>query len=86
MSDAAASLYVDSQEMRWVDGVLCQGKSDLFFAPFAERPEVLAWIEAPTNRVPVRTDPTPLVTGIVSLRTILNHRELILTSQCENRI
>ena len=39
MSDAAANLYVDSQEMRWVEGVLCQGKSDLFFAPFAARPE-----------------------------------------------
>ena len=37
MSDAAANLYVDSQEMRWVEGDLCQGKSDLFFAPFAAR-------------------------------------------------
>ncbi len=39
MSDAAANLYVDLQEMRWMDDVLCRGKSDLFFAPFAERPE-----------------------------------------------
>ena len=46
MSDAAANLYVDSQEMRWVDGVLCQGKSDLFFAPFAERPEARVRREA----------------------------------------
>ena len=46
MSDAAANLYVDSQEMRWVEGVLCQGKSDLFFAPFAERPEARVRREA----------------------------------------
>ncbi|MDG2428014.1 MAG: WhiB family transcriptional regulator [Acidimicrobiales bacterium] len=46
MSDAAANLYVDSLEMRWVNDVLCRGKSDLFFAPFAERPEARVRREA----------------------------------------
>ena len=46
MSDAATSLYVDSQLMSWADDALCQGKSDLFFAPFAERPEARVRREA----------------------------------------
>ncbi len=46
MSDAAVSLYVDSQEMSWVDGALCIGRSDQFFAPFAERPEARVRREA----------------------------------------
>ena len=46
MSDAATNLYVEPQTMGWVDGVLCAGKSDLFFAPFAERPEARVRREA----------------------------------------
>jgi len=46
MSDAATNLYVDSQPMSWVDDALCRGKSDLFFAPFAERPEARVRREA----------------------------------------
>ncbi|MEC8815408.1 MAG: WhiB family transcriptional regulator, partial [Actinomycetota bacterium] len=46
MSDAATNLYVDPQTMGWVDGALCAGKSDLFFAPFAERPEARVRREA----------------------------------------
>ena len=39
MSIAAANPYVDWQARTWMDKGLCRGGSDLFFAPFAERPE-----------------------------------------------
>lgn len=51
MSDAAANLYVDSQTMSWVDDVLCRGESDLFFAPFAERPEARVRREAKADEL-----------------------------------
>ena len=40
MSDAAVSLYVDSQEMSWVDSALCLGRSDQFFAREARAAEL----------------------------------------------
>lgn len=46
MSDAAANFDVDLQTMPWVDDILCRGKSELFFAPFAERPEARVRREA----------------------------------------
>ena len=46
MSDAVVNLYVDSQAMNWVDDALCVGRSDQFFAPFAERPEARVRREA----------------------------------------
>ena len=39
MSITAANTYVDWQTQAWMTDGLCAGRSDLFFAPFAERPE-----------------------------------------------
>ncbi len=39
MSQAAANTYVDWQTQAWMTDGLCGGRSGLFCAPFAERPE-----------------------------------------------
>ena len=39
MSQTAANTYVAWQTQSWMNDGLCSGRSDLFFAPFAERPE-----------------------------------------------
>ena len=48
MSDAATNLFVgpDEAAMAWMRDGLCLGESDLFFAPFAERPEARVRREA----------------------------------------
>ena len=48
MSDAATNLSVwpDEVAMAWMRDGLCRGESDLFFAPFAERPEARVRREA----------------------------------------
>ena len=48
MSDAATNLFVgpDEAAMAWMSDGLCRGESDLFFAPFAERPEARVRREA----------------------------------------
>ncbi len=45
-SEAAVSLSADLPTMSWVDHGMCRGKSELFFAPFAERPEARVRREA----------------------------------------
>jgi WhiB family redox-sensing transcriptional regulator len=46
--DAATNLFVGPDEvaMAWMRDGLCRGESDLFFAPFAERPEARVRREA----------------------------------------
>ena len=48
VSDAATDLFVglDEVAMAWMNDGLCRGESDLFFAPFAERPEARVRREA----------------------------------------
>ena len=48
VSDAATNLFVgpDEAAMAWMSDGLCRGESDLFFAPFAERPEARVRREA----------------------------------------
>ena len=48
MSDVATNLFVGPDEvaMAWRRDGLCRGESDLFFAPFAERPEARVRREA----------------------------------------
>ena len=48
VSDAATNLSVwpDEVAMAWMRDGLCRGESDLFFAPFAERPEARVRREA----------------------------------------
>ena len=48
VSDAATNLFVGPDEvaMAWMRDGLCRGESDLFFAPFAERPEARVRREA----------------------------------------
>ena len=46
--DTATNLFVgpDAMAMAWMSDGLCRGESDLFFAPFAERPEARVRREA----------------------------------------
>ena len=46
--DTATNLFVgpDEMAMAWMSYGLCRGESDLFFAPFAERPEARVRREA----------------------------------------
>ncbi len=48
VSDTATDLFVwpDEVAMAWMSDGLCRGESDLFFAPFAERPEARVRREA----------------------------------------
>lgn len=48
MSDTATNLLVGPDEVAvvWMRDGLCRGESDLFFAPFAERPEARVRREA----------------------------------------
>ena len=48
MSDVAINFFVgpDEMAMAWMSDGLCRGESDLFFAPFAERPEARVRREA----------------------------------------
>ena len=48
VSDTATDLFVwpDEVAMAWMNDGLCRGESDLFFAPFAERPEARVRREA----------------------------------------
>ncbi len=48
VSDAATDCFVwpDEVAMAWMSDGLCRGESDLFFAPFAERPEARVRREA----------------------------------------
>ena len=45
MSDMVFSFF-ETKTLIWMDDGLCQGESDLFFAPFAERPEARVRREA----------------------------------------
>ncbi len=46
MSQAAANSYADWRTQGWMSRGLCSGRSELFFAPFAERPEARVRREA----------------------------------------
>ena len=48
VADTATDLFFGSDEvaMAWMNNGLCRGESDLFFAPFAERPEARVRREA----------------------------------------
>jgi WhiB family redox-sensing transcriptional regulator len=48
---AAATTLLADDHMTWVDEAECRGKSDLFFAPFAERPEARVRREAKANEL-----------------------------------
>ena len=47
----AAEYLLADDRMIWVDEAACRGESDLFFAPFAERPEARVRREAKADEL-----------------------------------
>lgn len=51
MTDIATNFYMDSRVLVWMKDAMCQGESNLFFAPFAERPEARVRREAKAREI-----------------------------------
>ncbi|MEE3276047.1 MAG: WhiB family transcriptional regulator [Actinomycetota bacterium] len=47
----AVTVLLADEQMPWVDDAACRGESELFFAPFAERPEARVRREAKANEL-----------------------------------